>query len=133
MLCGPCVKPKKQLKVQIIGILEEWTPFNDPKCTYEKVTKNLDRALPLPSFGQDPKEQQLLFVKPSLWYISLDDQPTEKNLKTSMSVMRCNASGFSSECICTFGFPLFPIICRSDLLINYVRGRERSLYKMLPL
>ena len=37
---------KKQFKVQIIGILE--TPIIDQKCTYEKVTNKLGRALPPP-------------------------------------------------------------------------------------
>ena len=40
-------------------------PKFDQKCTSEKVPKNLGRALP-PSFGQNPKEQQLFFVRPSL-------------------------------------------------------------------
>ena len=42
------------------------TPFIGQKCTYEKGTKNLGRALPPSSFGQNPKEQLLFFVKPSL-------------------------------------------------------------------
>ena len=45
LLCGSCIQPKKQFKVQIIGILEEIDSFYWQKCTYEKVTKNLGRAL----------------------------------------------------------------------------------------
>ena len=47
LLCGSCIQPKKQFKVQIIGILEEIDSFNDQKCTYKKVTKKLGRALSL--------------------------------------------------------------------------------------
>ena len=46
MLCKSCVQPKKQFKIQIIGILEEKAPFIGQKCIYEKVTKNLGRAHP---------------------------------------------------------------------------------------
>ena len=53
---------KKQFKVQIIGILEEILSFIDQKCTSWKCDKNLGRALPPPSFGQNPKEQPL-FVR----------------------------------------------------------------------
>ena len=41
------MQPKKQFEVQIIGILEEKTPFIEQKCTYEKVTKNLGKPPPL--------------------------------------------------------------------------------------
>ena len=34
-------------------------PFIDQKSTYEKVKKDLGRALPPPSLEQNPKEQQL--------------------------------------------------------------------------
>ena len=44
------IQPKKQFKVQIIGILEETTPFIGQICTFEKV----------------PKEQQFLLRIPSL-------------------------------------------------------------------
>ena len=42
------IQPKKQFKVQIIGILEEIDSFIDQKCTYENVLTNLGRALPPP-------------------------------------------------------------------------------------
>ena len=35
----PCIQPKKQLKVQIIGILEEIDFLYDQNCAYEKVQK----------------------------------------------------------------------------------------------
>ena len=54
---------KKQFIVQIIGILEEIDSYY---CTYEEVTTNLGRALPPPSFGQHPKEQQFFLVRSSL-------------------------------------------------------------------
>ena len=54
LLCGSCIWPKKQFKVQIIGILEEKTPLIDQKCTYEKVPKNLGRA-PLPHLDKIQK------------------------------------------------------------------------------
>ena len=62
MLCGSCIQHKKNsLKFKLLAF---GTPFIDQKYTYEKVTKNLDRALPPPSFGQNPKEHLLFFVKP---------------------------------------------------------------------
>ena len=45
---------KKQFEVQIIGILKEEDSFNQ-KCTYEKVTKILDRALPPPHLDKIQK------------------------------------------------------------------------------
>ena len=58
-----CRKTVKSSKYWHLGLNP--TPLIDQKCTYEKVPKNLGRALP-PSFGQNPKEQQLFFVRPSL-------------------------------------------------------------------
>ena len=40
------IQPKKQFKVQIIGILEEIGSFIDQKCTSWKCEKNLGRAPP---------------------------------------------------------------------------------------
>ena len=56
------IQPKKQYKVQIIGILEEIDYFYWPKMHLCKGGKNLGKALP-PSFGQNPKEQQLFFCE----------------------------------------------------------------------
>ena len=48
------------LKLKLLAFWRKETPFIDQKCTYEKVPKKLGRALPQPpSFGQNPKEQQL--------------------------------------------------------------------------
>ena len=66
MLCGSCIQPKKQLKVQIIGILEEIDSFYWPKTHLWKSDKNFGQGPSPPSFGQNPKEQQHFFVKPSL-------------------------------------------------------------------
>ena len=33
LLCGPCIQPKKQFKVQIIAIFEEIDPLYDQKYT----------------------------------------------------------------------------------------------------
>jgi hypothetical protein len=41
------------------------TPLIDQKCTYEKV-KKFGQGPSSPSFGQNPKEQVIFFVKPSL-------------------------------------------------------------------
>ena len=41
------IQPKKQFKVQIIGILEEIDSFIDLNAPLENVTKKLGRALPL--------------------------------------------------------------------------------------
>ena len=57
MLCLSCIQPKKQFKVQIIGMLEEIDAFYWPKMHLRKGDKK---------FGQNPKEQQLFFVIPSL-------------------------------------------------------------------
>ena len=37
---------KNSLKFKSLAFRRKWTPFVDQKCTYEKVTKNLGRALP---------------------------------------------------------------------------------------
>ena len=59
MFCGSCIQPQKQFRVQIIGILEEIDSFYWPKMRLWK------GAGPLPSFGQNPKEQQFFFRIPS--------------------------------------------------------------------
>ena len=50
---------KKQFKVQIIGILEKIDSYNWPKMHLWKVDKKFGQGPP--SFGQNPKEQQLFF------------------------------------------------------------------------
>ena len=55
------IQPKKQFKVQIIGILEEIDSFYGPKMHFWKGEKIFGQGPPPPSFGQNPKEQQLLF------------------------------------------------------------------------
>ena len=56
---------KKSLEFKSLAFWRKQFPFIDQKCTYEKVPKNLGRALP-PSFRQNPKEQQFFLVRPSL-------------------------------------------------------------------
>ena len=51
------MQPKKQLKVQNIGIFEEKDSFIDQKCTSKKRAKNSGMGRPPPPFfGQCPKE-----------------------------------------------------------------------------
>ena len=50
----------------------EKTPFVDQKCTYEKVTKNLGRALPL-TFGPEPSYQN--WTENLVLLISFDISP----------------------------------------------------------
>ena len=57
---------KNSLKFKLLAFCRKYTPFIDQKCTYEKWTKNLGRALPPTSFGQNPNEQLLFFGRPSL-------------------------------------------------------------------
>ena len=57
---------KKQFKVQIIVILEEIYSFYWPKMHLWKGDKNFGQGPSSPSFGQNPKEQIIFFVKPSL-------------------------------------------------------------------
>ena len=56
---------ENSLKFKLLAFWRKWTPFIDQKCTYEKVPK-LGRASPFPSFGQNPKEQQILRGVPSI-------------------------------------------------------------------
>ena len=56
---------KKQFKDQIIGFLEESDSFYWPKMHLWKGDNKFGQGPP-PSFGQNPKEQHLFFVKPSL-------------------------------------------------------------------
>ena len=58
--------PTNSLKFILLAFWKKETPFVDQKCTYEKVPKNLDRALPPPSFGHNPKEHGLFFGTSSL-------------------------------------------------------------------
>ena len=46
MLCGSCIQPKKQFKVQIIDILEEIDSFCWPKMHFWKVDKKFGRGPP---------------------------------------------------------------------------------------
>ena len=46
MLCGSCIQPKKQFKVQIIGILEEIDSFYWPKMHWLKGAKKFGQAPP---------------------------------------------------------------------------------------
>ena len=55
---------KNSLKFKLLAFL---SPFIDQKCTSENVTKKL--GSPPPSFGQNPKEEQIFFVKPSQIHI----------------------------------------------------------------
>ena len=66
MLCGSCKQPKKQFKVQIIGILEERDSFYWPKMHLRKGDKNLDRALPPPDLDKIQKNSSFFFATPSL-------------------------------------------------------------------
>ena len=52
------MQPKKQFKVQIIGILEEIDSFYWPKMHLWKSAKKFGQGPPPRSFGQNPKEQQ---------------------------------------------------------------------------
>ena len=62
---------KKSLEFKSLAFWRKQFPFIDQKCTYEKVPKNLGRALP-PSFGQNPKEQQFPFPFPILYMLGAD-------------------------------------------------------------
>ena len=53
---------KKQFKVQVISILEEIDSFYKNPLM-KRIQKNLGRAFPAPSFGQNPKEQQFFLVR----------------------------------------------------------------------
>ena len=44
---GHVYKLKNSLKFKLLSFWRKKTPIIDQKCTYEKVTKNLGRALPL--------------------------------------------------------------------------------------
>ena len=54
----------KQFKVQIIGILEDIGSFYWPKCTFEKVPKNL--------FGQGPPPPHLDKIQKNSYFFSGD-------------------------------------------------------------
>ena len=94
MLCGSCIQPKKQFKIQIIGILEERDSFYWSKmhlwkghkktgqisllCSFIFLNFSLEFVVtgvswvgqstspPPLSFEQNPKEQKLFFWTPSL-------------------------------------------------------------------
>ena len=69
MLCGACIQPKNQFKVQIIVILEEIDFLIDQKSTYEKVTKNLGRALPLLIWTKS--ERRAVFFRENVLYYDI--------------------------------------------------------------
>ena len=62
---GHVYNPKNNLKFKLLAFWRKQIPFIDQKCTYEKWTKKFGQGPPHPSFGQNPKEQLLFFVKPS--------------------------------------------------------------------
>ena len=68
LLCGSCLQPKKQLKVQVIGILEDLDSFNWPKVHLWKVEKEFRQGLP-PLLDKIQKNNYFFFLKPSLTYI----------------------------------------------------------------
>ena len=63
MLCGSCIKPKKQFKVQIIGILEEIDSFYWPKMNLWKGDKTFGQGTPSPLIWTKSKRTTKFFVK----------------------------------------------------------------------
>ena len=55
---------KNSLMFKLLSFWRKYTPFIDQKCTYEKVTKILGRALPPPHLDKIQKNRY--FLKPSL-------------------------------------------------------------------
>ena len=91
MTIGSRIQPKKQSKVQIIGILEEI----DQKSTYEKVTKIWAGPSPTPlHLDKIQKNSNFFFVKPSL-----KDIPT--SLKVSVIPKVLMVTLFFCICIIT--------------------------------
>ena len=87
MLCGP-VGHVYNLKT--VETSNYWHLFIDQKCTYyEKVTKILRQACP-PSFGQNPKEQQLFLVKSSLMLPGLSNNQCKKFYSKSELLLAIN-------------------------------------------
>ena len=64
ILCGSCIQHKNSLEFKLLAFWRKYTPFIDQKCTYEKVTKILRRALPPPHLDKIQKNRY--FLKPSL-------------------------------------------------------------------
>ena len=50
-------KRKNSLKFKLLSFWRKYTPFIDQKCTYEKVTKILGRALPPPHLDKIQKNR----------------------------------------------------------------------------
>ena len=89
MLFGSCIKPKKQFKVQIIGILEEIDSFYRPKMhLWEGAKKNWTG--PPPSFGQKPKEQQFFLGKLSLTWLQWQHLFVKRPYWTNSTVSTVN-------------------------------------------
>ena len=65
MFCGPLIQPKKQFKVQIIGIFEEIDSFIDQKCKFKEMYQKI-WAGPSPLIWTKSKRRATFFVKPSL-------------------------------------------------------------------
>ena len=52
---------KNSLNFKLLAFWRKYTPFIDQKCTYEKVTKKLGRALPLPLIWTTSKSRAFFF------------------------------------------------------------------------
>ena len=52
---------KNSLNFKLLAFWRKYTPFIDQKCTYEKVTKKLGRALPLPLIWTKSKRRAIFF------------------------------------------------------------------------
>ena len=57
---------KNSLKFKLLAFWKEETPLLTKNAHLENVTKKLSRALPPPSFGKNPKEEQFFLRIPSL-------------------------------------------------------------------
>ena len=84
------MQPKKQLKVQYIGIFEEIDSFYWPKMHFYKEGQKIRAWVDPPSFGQCPKENVFFLLRPSLKQFNLKgecqtgpQQPRLVNIGTS--------------------------------------------------
>ena len=55
------MQPKKQLKVQYIGIFEEIDSFIDQKCTSKKRAKNSGMGRPPPPYSGNARKKTFFF------------------------------------------------------------------------
>ena len=95
------IQPKKQFKVQIIGILEEIDSFYWPKMHLCKGAKKFGQGPPSPpSFGQNPKEQQFFLGMSSLINLRSDKNPHwyKKNFEKNRDKRWQSAGGSSHLC-----------------------------------